>query len=264
MPVRLSILKIKDYYKQALGDGLREHVLQFDNFLTMLQYRKVYEASLHFLSPEMRVLDWGCGNGHFSHFLNQYNIDTTGYSFEPFPVILEGSTLFHFKEGIAGNPTALPFGDSVFDMVFSIGVLEHVRDSGGSEIGSLTEIHRVLKPGGLFLCFHFPNKYQWIEYFGKFTGLAEHFHRWKYRRRDILNYAKQTGFKIEVLGRYNFLPRNQLRILPRTLTGSGFFACLYECLDRTLSSVFRLFCTNHYFVMRAEKKDVTVFIRPPE
>jgi SAM-dependent methyltransferase len=57
----------------------------------------------------------------------------------------------------------LPFEDGAFDAVASAGVLEHVRETGGDELASLREINRVLEPGGTFPCFHFPNRYSWID-----------------------------------------------------------------------------------------------------
>ncbi|MBQ4132690.1 MAG: methyltransferase domain-containing protein [Desulfovibrionaceae bacterium] len=47
--------------------------------------------------------------------------------------------------------------------MFSIGVFEHVHETGGDQLASLKEISRVLKPEGFFLCFHLPNKYSWVE-----------------------------------------------------------------------------------------------------
>lgn len=34
---------------------------------------------------------------------------------------------------------------------------------GGEELASLAEIRRILKPGGLFFCYHFPQKSGWVE-----------------------------------------------------------------------------------------------------
>ncbi|MFM7377549.1 MAG: methyltransferase domain-containing protein [Erythrobacter sp.] len=47
--------------------------------------------------------------------------------------------------------TRLPFGDGECDGVLSVNTLEAIRDKGAL----LTEIHRILKPGGTFVCAHF-------------------------------------------------------------------------------------------------------------
>ncbi|MFN4038431.1 MAG: methyltransferase domain-containing protein [Erythrobacter sp.] len=47
--------------------------------------------------------------------------------------------------------TRLPFDDGECDAVLSVNTLEAIRDKGAL----LTEIHRILKPGGTFVCAHF-------------------------------------------------------------------------------------------------------------
>jgi SAM-dependent methyltransferase len=253
MSSALPISTVNAYFLQARHEGVQSHILQFNNILSMLLYIKVYETALRYLTPGMLALDWGCGNGHFSYFLTLQKIQTTGYSFEPFPVFMKHTELFHFKQGIPDEPTKLPFEDSAFDMVFSIGVLEHVHETGGSEIKSLQEIHRILKPGGLFICCHFPNRYQWVEPIGRFIGLAKHFHTCKYTQRDIRQLSKQTSFRIQETARYNFFPRNQLSCFPAWLTRNLAFIYFFEFMDRVFSRLFSRFCTNHYFVACAEK-----------
>ena len=96
--------------------------------------------------------------------------------------------------------------DGAFDCVFSIGVLEHVFETGGDEVASLREIRRVLKPGGHFLCFHFPNKHQWVEPVGKLLGIAEHFHRRKYTISNVKTFTEATALRLVDYGRYNVSP----------------------------------------------------------
>ena len=50
--------------------------------------------------------------------------------------------------------TALPFPDASFDVVVSFDVFEHIRDSDAH----LREVHRVLRPGGVYLL-QTPNKW---------------------------------------------------------------------------------------------------------
>ena len=133
MSSRLPLSTVLSFFTESQRIGIQVHVLQFENFLTMLQYRKTYEVTLHSVKRGMKVLDWGCGNGHFSYFLTRQNIDTTGFSFNTNPIFLEHEPLFHFTQGDPDESTALPFADSTFDIVFSIGVLEHVYETGGSE-----------------------------------------------------------------------------------------------------------------------------------
>jgi len=83
------------------------------------------------------------------------------------PTYLARETLFEHRRGDPREPVILPFAADAFDLVFSVGVLEHVHEAGGDARGSILEIERVLKPGGHFLCFHLPNRYAWGKIFGR-------------------------------------------------------------------------------------------------
>jgi SAM-dependent methyltransferase len=238
----------KEVLATAKNEGADVDVLQFGNLLTALQYETAYAVTIPRLNNAKEVLDWGCGNGHFSFFLTHRGFVTTGYSFEPSPPCLRGNRLFTHVEGTFKDPSGLPFDDGMFDAVFSIGVLEHVYETGGSEAASLREIYRVLSPGGQFFCFHFPNSCQWIEPIGKMLGGTEHFHHRKYSLGQIKDLMRESGFHLSAWGRYNFLPRNQLRKLPRSITENRLVAVLYQAADRFLSALLPIFCTNFYFV----------------
>lgn len=225
----------RTFYKLLERTGENANFLQFSNIATAYQYERVYKA----LPPlSGKALDWGCGNGHFSRYLVELGIETVGYSLEGRPDIR--SNLFSFVHGT--HPTQLPFDDCEFDIVFSIGVLEHVWEFGGNDADSVSEIKRVLKPGGTFFCAHLPNKYGWIEPTAKALGLVEHFHKKKYTYKDIQNLL--DGFRIQTIGRYNFLPRNQLaKLRPGPVVGS-----LINIADRMLSSIFPMLNQNYYFI----------------
>jgi ubiquinone/menaquinone biosynthesis C-methylase UbiE len=253
MSSRLPLSTAWSFFIESKRNGIQEHVLQFENFLTMLQYRKPYEVTLRCMKQGMKVLDWGCGNGHFSYFLTRHNIDTTGFSFDAAPSILKDEPLFRFIQGDLQEPATLPFPDSTFDVVFSIGVLEHVYELGGSEERSLQEIRRVLKSGSRFLCFHFPNQFQWVEPLGKLLGLTEHFHYRKYTQTNIQQMAESSGFQIEEIGRYNLFPRNQLRFLPAWFKANTLLIQLFEFTEGLISRLLPWFCTNYYFIARVKK-----------
>ena len=242
----------KELYAIAKQRGLQQHVLQFEGLLTMLQYKKPYEITSRYIGQSKEVLDWGCGNGHFSYFLTQNGVSVTGFSFDPSPIFLRGSPLFEHALGSLDDPVTLPFAIERFDAVFSVGVLEHVYQTGGDEIGSLKEICRVLRSNGRFFCFHFPNKYQWIEPVARLLGGLEHFHERKYSIKQIRSFLDESGFTLLDWGRYNFLPRNQLRKLPASIKDNPLVVAVFQWLDQSLSILLPMFCTNFYFV--AEKK----------
>jgi SAM-dependent methyltransferase len=235
-------------YRLASSEGLKKKIVHFNSLARMNQYRKVYDVSVRYLSPAKKALDWGCGNGHFSYFLLHHGVRTTGFSFDPAPDYMLSQPGYDHVQGRTDNPISLPLSSASFDLVFSIGVLEHVRDTGGSESASLSEMWRVLKPGGHFLCFHFPNRYGWIEPLADALGIAWHFHKHKYTREQIKRMSAQAHFELVEWGRYNFLPRNVLGRLPTAVCDTRAGSAALNSIDTALATCLPLFTQNHYFV----------------
>jgi SAM-dependent methyltransferase len=97
-----------------------------------------------------RVLDVGCGNGYLLSRYRKAGARTVGLDLTARAVSLSAR---RFElEGLRGdfveaNAEDLPFSEGVFDLVLSMGVLHHTPRTGRA----VAEIHRVLKPGGVFL-----------------------------------------------------------------------------------------------------------------
>ncbi len=235
----------------------------FENLSTASQYWPVYDDFLDQIKPGSTVLDWGCGDGHFSYFLLNNGLTTYSFNankgddYNPEGCKLEnflGSKFqdaFNYKISTQG-PIYLPYKDETFDAVVSVGVLEHVRQEGGDEAESLKEIHRVLKKGGLFLCYHFPNKYSWIETLAR-RNPSKHHHPYLFTKKDIYNLNEAASLKVEELRGYALLPRNALSLLPDSIKNNLWFVSLYNFADRLLYSIFPLFFQNYYFISRKSK-----------
>lgn len=104
----------------------------------------------------LSVLDVGCGGGFTCEFLAARGAIVTGidqsakciaaakaHAAEQYPAIV-------YKQAYAES---IPADDQSFDVVVCVDVLEHVADL----TQTLREIHRVLKPGGIF-CFDTINR----------------------------------------------------------------------------------------------------------
>jgi SAM-dependent methyltransferase len=233
---------------RATGDA--GAVLQFDNPGTQSQYRVPYAITASCVRKSDSVLDWGCGNGHFSLFLESLGASVTGYSFEASPRIMRSSGTFRFVPGDEKDPRSLPFDDNAFDVAVSMGVLEHVWETGGDEIASLRELARVVKPGGAILVFHFPNASGWIESAIRLAGVKKHLHGRRYSRGQIESLFVAAGIELVKADRYNMLPRAELRLLPRVIRRSSAFARLYNLVDDSLAAIAPALCTNFYAVGR--------------
>ncbi len=241
---------IQDIHASARRVGVMPFVLQFDNLATHAQYLKAYEITQKSIFAGARVLDWGCGNGHFSFLLDELGAEVTGYSFDPPPACMANSRHFTYVAGSEDDPRTIPFPEATFDFVCSVGVLEHVWETGGTEVGSLAEVARVLKPGGVFLCFHLPNERGWVEPFFRLLGLQQYHHKRRYNRESIRALWSAGGISIADVGTYNFLPRNVLSRLPGPIRHSTMFARLYNAIDRAANALLGRFSTNFYVTGR--------------
>ena len=226
---------------------------QFAGRLSASQYFAAYDLVQRFVRTDARALDWGTGEGHFSAFLLSQGMQTTGLTLDAECLLSQ-----HLQDAYGERYTlvrdasavrTLPFSDGHFDLVTSIGVLEHVRETGGDEAASLREIVRVLRPGGIFLCYHFPNRYSWIEAITRNLS-NKHNHPYKYSRKDLLGLLHDAGLEVLETRRYGFLPRLLTMRLPSALRDSRRFSAFYEASDRFLSTALSLICQNHYAVAR--------------
>jgi SAM-dependent methyltransferase len=225
-------------------------LLQFGSLAAAYQYRRLYRLWRRHVPAGAEVLDWGAGNGHFSYFLSHAGYRATGYSFLPF--MYEkwlADPAYRFVPGDEREPVKLPFADASFDAVASIGVLEHVRETGGDEAKSMGEIARVLRPGGIFVAYHFPNRDSWIDRAARQVP-GKHHHLYRYTRADIMALARGAGLELLETGRYALLPRNSLHRVLGPLRDTRLSAEVWDRLDALLGVVAAPIVQNHYFVAR--------------
>jgi len=96
------------------------------------------------------VLDLGCAGGFMAEALAARGAIVTGI--DPAPEAIEAARRHARSSGLpitydTGVGEALPYAAAVFDAVVCVDVLEHVSDLNKV----LSEIARVLRPGGMFL-----------------------------------------------------------------------------------------------------------------
>jgi SAM-dependent methyltransferase len=245
-----SLETVRRLNADARARGVADAILQFDNVTTQAQYRLAYEMADRYVTPGARVLDWGCGNGHFSFYLESLGASITGYSYEPRPSSMRNAREFEFVAGNPDSPSALPFDDAAFDISVGVGVLEHVWETGGNERASLAELARVTRPGGILLTFHLPNRHGWIEPLSHRVQPNAHYHRRKFDAAEIRALWDEAGFDVLELKLYNALPRNQIRGLPAAVRHSRLFATAYDAVDGAIERLVPRLCTNFGVVGR--------------
>lgn len=264
-------MRAPDHLLRGIYDAFRSApagrtVDQFRSLAQAHQYRILYALVIRHLPVGAQVLDWGCGNGHFSFFLARLGASVTAYSFDPQPDVFallttEERQRVRFVRGSLEDPHVLPFANATFDGVFSVGVLEHVRETGGTEAGSMREIQRVLRPGGRFFCYHLPNRYSYIEALQRARhrsrpnastagdyALPWLYHAYRYTQSDIKQLCESAGFSVEHLLRYGAVPRNMFAALPGALKDSRAAAWAVDTLDSALQLALSPVSQNHAFV----------------
>lgn len=224
-------------------------LLQYRRLVTANQYRRLYALVDRYLVPDSKVLDWGCGNGHVSYGLWRRGLKVSGFSFEDFGLRRHLDTTYEMRTGTEEDPSGLPFDDQSFDGVMSVGVLEHVRETGGNELASLREIARVLRPGGTFICFHFPNQFSLIEALSRQMP-SSHSHQFRYTKADIQNLCSGAGLELLELRRYGALPRNMWHRAPRAIGDSPLVCGIWNGLDEVLGRLLPRWTQNYLFVAR--------------
>lgn len=124
--------------------------------LAFRQHWLTFQELLPHRSEKKRVLEVGCGRGSLSAYFAEAGWDCTLLDISPAAIELARSA-FHANSLAAsfevGDCLNMSFDDGVFDVVFSIGLLEHFDDIGLA----IREQVRVLAPGGVFIGYVVPN-----------------------------------------------------------------------------------------------------------
>ena len=119
------------------------------------EMERLLSFSGHFrLQPGDRILDAGCGSGRLIPVVcDQIGSDGSLVELDFATAMLEigkGKTNCGNVTFVLGDAQSLPFPDKDFDKVIALALLPHLDDKAGT----LSEFHRVLKPGGLLIIAH--------------------------------------------------------------------------------------------------------------
>jgi 2-polyprenyl-3-methyl-5-hydroxy-6-metoxy-1,4-benzoquinol methylase len=97
------------------------------------------------------VLDMGCGTGYGTALIADSCLSISGVDISDEAIAYAKEKYQHpnlaYKTIHKVEDAPLPFADQKFDVVLSFQVIEHISDTRTY----LTEIQRVLKPGGVFI-----------------------------------------------------------------------------------------------------------------
>ena len=143
------------------------------------------------IGPRPRVLVAGCGRGHEALFIRrELEGSLVGVDIEQTWEPAFGADVPDFQL-LTGSILNLPFSDDSFDAVFYHHVIEHVSDPAGS----LRELARILRPGGLIYV-GTPNRHRVVGYLGSFDATPMQKLRWnlsEYRARLTNRFRNEFG-----------------------------------------------------------------------
>ena len=124
-----------------MNEGYHSHIIEHPEI--SVQDAKILRK---YVRGARRIVDVGCGRGGFVETCLSWNGGGIGLDPE-----LSAGRICTARElpFVLGNAVALPFMSASLDVVRAKDVIEHWTDA----LVPMREIYRVLKPGGLFLCY---------------------------------------------------------------------------------------------------------------
>jgi SAM-dependent methyltransferase len=234
--------------RRAVSHSFLTNAASHNSYLLLLNYLQVFgEKWFGKPSHELRILDWGCGKGFCSYLLKKQgfevlscdierNADDSAFGQETPIIDAEKINVIPLRDSVA-----LPFDGHSFDIVLSMGVLEHVQN----DLESLNEIRRILKPNGLFFCFFLPFVGSWTQYVVRSRG--DNYHDRLYSKRGVRDLLNRSGFKLIDIWHRQLFPKNSVHY-----PAYHFF----EAVDQTIVrfTPLRFLTTNIEFVATPDPK----------
>ena len=153
----------ENWIENAWGKGsIKEFI---NNLGNELRPRVKTSLEIANLTPEMRILDIGCGRGEVVFYAARQGLEAVGVDYSTsvlkianevkkrLPSELQQLITFHL-----GDAKKLPFPENYFDRIFMLDLVEHLHDWELNELFAVC--HKLLKPDGLLVIHTLPNK--WI------------------------------------------------------------------------------------------------------
>lgn len=174
--------RVAEQYVEHIADELQHKPL--DRQLLDRFAASVKDAGL--------VCDMGCGPGHIARYLREHGVEVCGIDLSP-AMLQQAKALNPDIEFQQGNMLSLEIENETFVGITAFYLIIHIpRDE---VIKALTELKRVLRPGGsLLLSFHIGNETMHVEeLWGEKVALDVTF----FQPDEMRNYLTAAGFEIE-------------------------------------------------------------------
>lgn len=229
-----SCENVSDYYdKRYQGSYMEDFVRGNYNFRRGERIR--YLLNKLSLSPKIKILDYGCGQGKYIRVLQEAFPDAEINGCDISKIAIEKARVRFPKHQFLQFFDITPYENNTFDFILSIEVFEHVEDI----LKTLSDISRILKIGGHLLfstpCAN-PFSFEHIKCFLKKDGIQtskdgfrrfyfeEAGHMRRLKSGEISAILKDNGveelfflFDNHVFGGLQWMYGDRLRLTPKNL-----------------------------------------------
>ena len=171
----MEVSEYKNIYKNESSHFY--YVANHDFFLSRVRDLRTKNRRL------LKILDAGCGTGLLAKKLGEFG-DVVGVDID------KQAVFYSKKRGVKvkkASVNRLPFASKIFDIVTCMDVLYHKRVNDKK---ALSEMYRVLKPGGIFLLRVPANPILFSTHDRFVHG------RQRYTKSELLKKLTQAGFKV--------------------------------------------------------------------
>jgi len=141
-PLNLRKITAAPELQEFLWTGL----VDLERIMTLYEEAAGTSAEKH-----LKILDFGCGCGRMSRFLNNYSSTNSIYACDVNPDHIKWcqKNLIGVQYSQNNVLPPLPYHDQMFDLVYSLSVFTHLSES--TSIEWLTEMRRILKSDGVLI-----------------------------------------------------------------------------------------------------------------
>ena len=203
-------------YRQYMHDDKKELYLEdfwrrnwesfsLDALTKSLDQNELWRIIKRYLPRDGRILEGGCGLGHWVKFLRSQNYDIVGIE-NVKETVLRAKEIEPSLPVYPGDVTNLDFTENAFDAYLSLGVIEHFEEGPQK---ALEEAKRILKTGGrLLVSVPYMNVskkvWQFMESFpGNRTQVdGRRFYQYVFQKNELRKYLWESGFKVIALYEY--------------------------------------------------------------
>ena len=187
-----TILRDWSYRYQWLYDGISRLAALSVGGEARFRQLALQGLTIH---SDSQVLDLCCGSGQTTQFLVKLSQNVTGLDASPKSLqrARQNVPLAVYLEAFAEK---MPFADNLFDVVHTSVALHEMQPEQLRKI--ISEVYRVLKPGGVFTLvdFHAPTNPIFWPGVSVFLLLFETETAWQLLKTDLPGLLTETGFNV--------------------------------------------------------------------